>query len=107
MKANRVLLLRGALVWILVVAGAANVAQAQVFARLRQAKSARRFFPRRPTRPCRFPRSSLPRPLFRTVVTRRQLNADARIKIRAIAAFVKRIDGETRPTAVIWKSRFR
>jgi len=35
------------------------------------------------------------------------LNADARIKIRAIAAFVKRIDGETQPTAVIWKSCFR
>jgi len=32
MKANRVLLLRGALLWIFVVAGAANVAQAQVFA---------------------------------------------------------------------------
>src|SRR5262249_33522125 len=32
MKANRVLLLRGALVWMFVVAGAANAAQAQVFA---------------------------------------------------------------------------
>src|SRR6516165_6584804 len=32
MKANRVLLLRGALVCIFVVAGAANVARAQVFA---------------------------------------------------------------------------
>src|SRR5262245_10649217 len=32
MKANRVLLLRGALMWIFVVAGAANAAQAQVFA---------------------------------------------------------------------------
>jgi hypothetical protein len=32
MKANRVLLLRGALLCILVVAGAADVAQAQIFA---------------------------------------------------------------------------
>jgi hypothetical protein len=32
MKANRVLLLRGVLVWIFVVAGAAAVARAQVFA---------------------------------------------------------------------------
>jgi hypothetical protein len=32
MKANRVPLLQGALLWIFVVAGAANVAQAQVFA---------------------------------------------------------------------------
>jgi hypothetical protein len=32
MKANRVLLLRGALLCILVVAGAADVARAQVFA---------------------------------------------------------------------------
>src|SRR5262249_44569753 len=32
MKANRVLLLRGALVWIFVVVGAADVARAQVFA---------------------------------------------------------------------------
>jgi hypothetical protein len=32
MKANRVLLLRGALVWIFVVAAAADVARAQVFA---------------------------------------------------------------------------
>src|SRR5262249_12704056 len=66
--------------------------------RRRQAKSARRSFPRRPTCPCRFPRSNPRRRLlFRSVVTPREPNADARIKIRATVGFAKRIDVERGP----------
>jgi len=97
MKANRVLLLRGALVWIFVVAGAANVAQAQVFAPA-PSQVGPPLLPAPPHAPMQIPAPKpSATPAFPNCRDARQLNADARIKIRAIAAFVKRIDAERGP----------
>src|SRR5215467_898629 len=95
MKANRVLLLRGALLCILVVAGAADVARAQVFAPA-PSQVGPPLLPAPPHTPMQrsSPRRRL---LFRTVVTPRQRNANARIKIRATVGCVKRIDVERGP----------
>ena len=66
--------------------------------RPRRAKWAPPRFSPRPTSRCRFPRSSPRRRLlFRTVVTPREFNADARIKIRATVGCVNRIDVERGP----------
>jgi hypothetical protein len=92
MKASRLLLLPGALVWIFAVAGAADVARAQVFAPA-PSQVGPPLLPAPPHAPMQRsgPRR---RRLFRTVVTPRELNANARIKIRATVGFAKRIDVE-------------
>ena len=98
MKANRVPLLRGALLWIFVVAGAANVAQAQIFAPA-PSQVGPPLLPPPPHTPMLIPTvKSSPTPAF--PATRRELNAGARIKIHAIAAFVKRIEAERSPAVI-------
>src|SRR5262249_5179660 len=93
MKANRVLLLRGALLCIFVVAGAADAARAQVFA-----PAPSQVGPPLLPAPPHTPLHSSPRrsPPFRTVATSRQRNANARIKICATVGCVKRIDASAR-----------
>ena len=89
------LLLRGALLWIFVVAGAANVVQAQVFAPA-PSQVGPPLLPPPPHAPMQIPTVKSSPHAF--PATRRELNAGARIKIHAIAAFVKRIEAETQPS---------
>src|SRR5262245_15670992 len=94
MKANRVLRLPGALLCIFVVAGAADVARAQVFAPA-PSQVGPPLLPAPPHTPMQVPalRPS-PTPTFPKCRDAVEVNADARIKIRATGGFGKRIDAE-------------